>query len=104
MYERWLVFESFISFLEMLTSCFFASGIFRKNLGQKKDVAVLFLFAFCGTVLLTLRELGILPIPDYIPALVIFSLYAILICQSKWMTAFFWALINYLYWIACTLS
>lgn len=104
MYEGWLIFEGFISFLEMLTSCFFASGIFRKKLGQKRDIAILFFFGFCGTILLTLREVGILPIPDYIPALVIFALYAIFVCHSKWWSAVVWALINYLLIGLVTLS
>ena len=96
MNEKWIVFESIISLLEMLTSCFFAAQLFRKEWKGKKDILWLLLFATCGAALLTLRELGILPISDYVPAVVIFGLYAILICKAKIWTAALWAALNYL--------
>ena len=96
MREEWIVFESFISFLEMLTSCFLATRIFRKEIKGKKDILIFILFAISGAALLTLREIGILPIPDYIPALVIFGLYAIFICHGKLWSAVLWSLLNYL--------
>ena len=32
---EWIILESIFSFIEMLTSCFFATGIFRKKLKGK---------------------------------------------------------------------
>lgn len=96
MNEKWIIFESIISWLEMLTSCFFAAQLFRKEWKGKKDILWLLLFATCGAALLTLRELGILPISDYVPAIVIFGLYAIFICKAKIWTAALWAALNYL--------
>lgn len=91
-----IVFETTVSFLEMLTSCYFAMGLFRKVLKSKKDILTIFGFAFFGGLLLTLRETGVLPMPDYVPALVVFGIYAVLICCAKWWSALLWALLNYL--------
>lgn len=92
----WIGFESFISFLEMLTSCFFATRIFRKEFEQKKDILLLLGYSLSGTGLLILREIGILPIADYVPEILIFVLYAFLVCKSGWWAAVLWAMINYL--------
>lgn len=93
---KWVVFETFISFLEMFTSCYFAARLFQKEVKDKKDAFILALFAGAGAVLLTAREIGYLPIADYIPAVVIFFLYSFLICRTKGLKAFLWALLNYL--------
>ena len=93
---QWTVFEFLISFLEMLTSCYFIARIFRKEINTWKDISTLFLFAGCGALLLSLRESGILPIPDYVPAILIVGTYALFICRAKWWSAILWALLNYL--------
>ena len=92
-----LIFDSVISFIEMLTSCFFAAGIFRKDRKEKRMVLALILFAAAGTVLLTIRENIFLWIPDFVPSVLIFTLFSIMICRTKWWTAVSWALANYLF-------
>lgn len=80
----WLLFESSISFLEMLTSCYFAFRIFGKRFENEKEILYLLLFSFLGTMLLTMRELGILSYPDFIPSLVTVGLYTRFRCKAKW--------------------
>ena len=92
-----LIFDSIISFMEMLTSCFFAAGIFRKDWKGKRTVLALILFAVAGTVLLTIRENIFLWIPDFVPSVLIFTLFSIMICRAKWWIAVSWALANYLF-------
>ena len=92
-----LIFDSIISFMEMLTSCFFAAGIFRKDWKGKRTVLALILFSVAGTVLLTLRENIFLWIPDFVPSVLIFTLFSIIVCSTKWWIAVSWALANYLF-------
>lgn len=92
----WIVFEITIDFLEMLTSCFFATGLFQKEDEEKKNRVKLFFFVAGGTVLLVLRKYGILFVPDFVPAVFIFLLYAWLVCRAKIWAAALWALLNYL--------
>lgn len=101
---RWLVFEYTISFIEMLISCFFATGIFRKNIEGKRTILALILFSICGATFLTLREYVFLWIPDFVPAVLIFTLYAIAICRARWWAAVSWALVNYLFIGIITIS
>ena len=92
-----LIFNSIISFMEMLTSCFFAAGIFRRSRKGKGTVLALLLFSVVGTVLLTIRENVFLWIPDFVPSVLIFTLFSITICRTKWWIAVSWALANYLF-------
>lgn len=92
-----LIFDSIISFMEMLTSCFFAAGIFRKDWKGKRTVLALLLFSVAGTVLLTIRENIFLWIPDFVPSVLIFTLFSIMVCRTKWWTGVSWALANYLF-------
>ena len=93
---RWLMFEFLISFLEMLTSCYFITRVFRKEISIRKNITALFLFSLCGALLLSLRENGILSLPDYMPAILIIGLYALFCCHAKWWSALLWAMLNYL--------
>ncbi len=93
----WMIFESIFSFFEMFISLFFATGIFRKKIKGKKTILVFILFSISGAILLTLREYVFLWIPDFVPAVLIFTLYAIAICRAKWWAAVSWALVNYLF-------
>lgn len=93
----WVIFECLFSFLEMFISCFFASGIFRRKIKGSKTIFVIILFSAFGTALLTLREYAFTWIPDFVPAVFVFTLYAIAMCQTKWWTAVSWALVNYLF-------
>ncbi len=93
----WIIFESIFSFLEMLTSCFFATGIFGKKIKGKRIVSAFILFSFFGAAFLILREYVFEWIPDFVPAVLVFTLYAIIICQAKWWGAVSWALVNYLF-------
>lgn len=92
-----VIFESIFSFFEMLISLFFAAGIFRKKIKGAKTTITLILFSAIGALLLTLREYVFLWIPDFVPAVLIFTLYAIAICRAKWWAAVSWALVNYLF-------
>ena len=92
-----LVFDTIISCMEMLTSCFFAAGIFRKDRKEKRTLLALILFSVVGTVLLTIRENIFLWIPDFVPSVLIFTLFSIMICRTKWWSAVSWALANYLF-------
>ena len=94
---EWMFFDGIFSFLEMLISCFFATGIFRKNIKGKRTVLAFIMFSIFGAVFLTLREYVFLWIPDFVPAVLIFTLYAIVICRAKWWDAVSWALVNYLF-------
>lgn len=94
---EWLIFESVFSFLEMLTSCFFATGIFHQNIKGKRTVSAFILFSIFGAAFLILREYVFEWIPDFVPAVLVFTLYAIIICQAKWWAAVSWALVNYLF-------
>lgn len=78
----WIIFESIFSFLEMLTSCFFATGIFGKKLKEKRTVSAFTLFSVLGTAFLILREYVFEWIPDFVPAVLVFTLYAIIICHA----------------------
>lgn len=93
---KWIAFEILISFLEMTTSCYFAAKLFHKELKERRDISILLLFAACGTALLSLRDIGGFYIPDFIPATVIFGLYALVVCKTKLWSAVLWALLNYL--------
>ena len=92
----WMVFEIIINFLEMLTSCFLAKKMFQNTNKEKKNNVMFFVFAVVGTVLLTIREHNIVEIPDFVPSVFIFLLYAWLICKAKIWTAILWSLLNYL--------
>lgn len=94
---RWMIFEGIFSFLEMLISCFFATGIFRKSIKGKKTILALILFSVFGAALLTVRAYVFTWIPDFLPAVLIFTLYAIILCEAKWWSAVSWALVNYLF-------
>lgn len=92
-----VIFEGIFSFLEMFISCFFASGIFRKEIEGSKSIFMFILFSTLGTTLLLLRQYAFKWIPDFAPAVLIFTLYAIAACQAKWWAAVSWALVNYLF-------
>lgn len=91
-----IVFQWMIDFWEMIISCLLAIRIFGKEMKGKKDICFFLLFAVCGVVLLKLRACGILPVPDWVPSVVIFSVYGMLICKAKIWTAALWAVVNYL--------
>lgn len=94
---EWIIFESIFSFLEMLTSCFLATGIFGKNIKGKRAVFAFILFSLFGTVFLIFREYVFEWIPDFVPTVLVFTLYAIMICKAKWWAGISWALVNYLF-------
>lgn len=92
-----IILDSIFSFFEMLISLFFATGIFRKKIRGKRAMLTFILFSTSGAALLTLREYVFLWIPDFVPAVLIFTLYAIVICRAKWWAAVSWSLVNYLF-------
>ena len=94
---EWIVVENILSFLEMLTSCYLATGIFLNNMKGKKTALAIILFSIFGTILLTLREKVFVWVPDFAPSVFIFTLYAIMFCRAKWRFAVSWALVNYLF-------
>ena len=94
---RWVISECIFSFLEMLISCFLATGIFRKNIKEKRTIFAFVAFSAFGAILLTVRVYVFTWIPDFLPAVLIFTLYAIIICKAKWWSAVSWALVNYLF-------
>lgn len=94
---EWIIADSIISFFEMMISLFFAAGIFSKKIKGKRMISAYILFSVSGAALLTFREYVFLWIPDFVPAVFIFILFAIVICRAKWRAAVSWALINYLF-------
>lgn len=92
----WIAFEVTIDLLEMFTSFFFAAGIFRKDLRERRDVFVLVLFSICAAIFMSLREYVFVWIPDFTSAVIFFAMYAMIICHAKWWAAVSWALTNYL--------
>ncbi|MDE7248353.1 MAG: hypothetical protein K2N82_00395, partial [Lachnospiraceae bacterium] len=101
---EWIIFDSIISFFEMMISLFFAAGIFSKKIKGKSAMVTFILFSISGTTLLTFREYVFLWIPDFVSAVFIFTLYAIAICRAKWWAAVSWALVNYLFIGIITIS
>ncbi len=99
-----IIFDSFISFLEMMISLFFAAGIFSKKIEGKKRILAFIMFSIFGAALSTLREYVFLWIPDFVPEVLIFTLYAFVICRAKWWAAVSWALVNYLFIGIITIS
>lgn len=92
----WYLFDTLISFLEMLTTCFFCSRLFGGVSETPKDKVTLSVWAAMGTAMLTVRELVLQGIPDFVPAITIFALYAIFICHAKIWIALLWSMVNYL--------
>lgn len=92
-----VIFETIFSFCEMLISCFFAGGIFRKRIKGSRAILTLLLFSVFGTGFLLLRKYAAEWIPDFVPAVLVFALYAIVECRAKWWAAVSWALVNYLF-------
>lgn len=92
-----MICDSIISFFEMMISLFFATGIFRRKIKGKGVTLAFILFSVFGAVLLTLREYVFLWFPDFVPAVLIFTLYSIIICRARWWAAVSWALVNYLF-------
>lgn len=93
---HWIVFECFINFWEMFTSCFLAAKIFQKELEGKKEIFMFLLFVVSGAALLTLRTHEIFPVSDWVPSVVTVALYAFLVCHAKIWIAVLCALLNYL--------
>lgn len=92
-----IICDSIISFFEMMISLFFATGIFHRKIKGKKITIAFILFSVFGAVLLTLREYVFTWFPDFVPAVLIFTLYTIIICRARWWAAVSWALVNYLF-------
>ena len=92
----WIMFEGFISFMQMLISLFFVARLFEKKLERKQDVLTLLGCSLAGALLLLLRESGILPIPELVLVVFIFCVYVRFVCKAKWLLAILWALIDYL--------
>lgn len=99
-----IIFDSIISFFEMMISLSFASGIFGKKIKGKRVIPAFVLFSVAGAALLTFREYVFLWLPDFVPAVLIFTLYAIVICRARWYAAVSWALVNYLFIGIITIS
>ena len=99
-----IIFDSFISFFEMMISLFFAAGIFGKKIKGKREILAFIIFSISGAALSTLREYVFLWIPDFVPEVLIFTLYAFDICRAKWWAAVSWALVNYLFIGIITIS
>lgn len=92
-----IIFDSIISFFEMMISLYFAAGIFGNKIKGKRVIPAFILFSVFGAALLTFREYVFMLLPDFVPAVLIFTLYAIVICRARWYAAVSWALINYLF-------
>ena len=80
----------------MLTSCYFAFRIFGRLFENRKEIGYLLLFSLGGTVLMTLRECGVISYPDFLPSILMVGLYSYFRCRAKWWGALLWALVNYL--------
>lgn len=83
-------------FFRNVNFMFFGKKMFQNTNKEKKNNVMFFVFAVVGTVLLTIREHNIVEIPDFVPSVFIFLLYAWLICKAKIWTAILWSLLNYL--------
>ncbi|MDE6641647.1 MAG: GHKL domain-containing protein [Acetatifactor sp.] len=99
-----IIFDSIISFFEMMISLYFAAGIFGNKIKRKRVIPAFILFSVFGAALLTFREYVFLLLPDFVPAVLIFTLYAIVICRARWWAAVSWALVNYLFIGIITIS
>ncbi|MDE5866216.1 MAG: GHKL domain-containing protein, partial [Lachnospiraceae bacterium] len=87
-----------------MISLFFAAGIFGKKIKGKREILAFIIFSISGAALSTLREYVFLWIPDFVPEVLIFTLYAFVICRAKWWAAVSWALVNYLFIGIITIS
>ena len=99
-----IIFDSIISFFEMMISLYFATGIFGNKIKGKRVIPAFILFSVFGAALLTFREYVFMLLPDFVPAVLIFTLYAIVICRARWYAAVSWALVNYLFIGIITIS
>ena len=99
-----IIFDSIISFFEMMISLYFATGIFGNKIKGKRVIPAFILFSVFGAALLTFREYVFMLLPDFVPAVLIFTLYAIVICRARWWAAVSWALVNYLFIGIITIS
>ena len=99
-----IIFDSIISFFEMMISLYFAAGIFGNKIKGKRVIPAFILFSVFGAALLTFREYVFMLLPDFVPAVLIFTLYAIVICRARWWAAVSWALVNYLFIGIITIS
>lgn len=99
-----IIFDSIINFFEMMISLYFAAGIFGNKIKGKRVIPAFILFSVFGAALLTFREYVFMLLPDFVPAVLIFTLYAIVICRARWYAAVSWALINYLFIGIITIS
>lgn len=92
-----MICEVIFSFLEMLISLYFADGLFRKKRMENKTIPVWILFSSFGAVFLVLKVYVLTWLPDFAPAVLIFTLYVAIVCRTKWYFAIPWALANYLF-------
>ena len=86
-------FEYVIDFIEVLISCYFVTRFYEKQISEKGKA--LLLFSVVGATGMLLREIGVIPLPDFaVPFLVPF-LYSRRICHGRVQFAAFLSVLNY---------
>ena len=86
-------FEYVIDFIEVLISCYFVTRFYEKQISEKGKA--LLLFSVVGATGMLLREIGVIPLPDFaVPFLVPF-LYSRRICHGRVQSAAFLSVLNY---------
>lgn len=91
-WERY-VFEYVIDCIEVLISCYFATRFYGKKVSEKGRA--LLLSSLVGGTCMFLREMGVVPIPDFAVPVGAVLLYAWRFCCAKVGSAVFLAMLNY---------
>ena len=87
------LFEYVIDFIEVLVSCYFATRFYGKKVSEKRRV--LLLSSLAGGTCMFLREMGVVPVPDFAVPVGVLFLYVWRICCAKVGAAAFLAVLNY---------
>lgn len=88
------LFEYIIDFIEILISCYFATRFYDKSIPERGKA--LMCFSTVGATSMFLREIGIIPIPDFAVPIAVLFLYAWRICHTSVGSAVFISVLNYL--------
>lgn len=88
------LFEYLIDFIELLICFYFITRFYDKSVPEKGKA--LLCFSAVGALAMFLREMGIIPLPDFAVPIAVLFLYAWRICHTSVGSAVFISVLNYL--------
>lgn len=86
-------FEYVIDFIEVLISCYFVTRFYEKQISECGKA--LLLFSLVGATGMFLREMGVIPLPDFVVPVVVLFLFSWIICHGRVPSAAFLSVLNY---------